>query len=615
MIWTAAMALAAPDPESWALTDLFESPSAFEAALKASEDTGPLLRACKVGGGVPNTAEGLAACFRAQDATAKAIGRLSSWADNHVAQNQRDDRAVSWKGAVGQLTTRIRDAMSFFEPGLLALGDDRLKALEQDPALATWRVRLRHLREGRSHVLGAEAERVLALSGDLTAAPSNLYGLLTYANLPYPTIQVDGADVRLDPQAFTRVREHADPAVRKSAFEAFFGTFASFQDSYGALVGTAITSHIFESRARNWPDSMTAALGQNHVPASAYEALIAGTTQNLPTLHRYLRLRKTMMGLETLGYWDLYAPLVEGHTEFPIAKGKAIALAAAAPMGPAYVSAMRDGLDARWMDTYPREGKQGGAYMDPSSATDVHPFVLMNYNNDWDGVSTLAHEWGHAMHTVLSTRAQPYATSDYPIFLAEVASTLQEHLLLDHALKQAKTDDERLFYLGHALETLRTTWFRQAMFARFEAEIHAAAESGEGLTGIELTRRYLGIVRETYGTAGGVCEVSDAMGLEWATIPHFYYNYYVYQYATSVAASAQLAEAMLTGPKRSREAARDRVLTLLAAGSSDDPLPLLAAAGVDMTTTAPYDALARRMDAIIDEIEGIIAKRRGLTHP
>jgi oligoendopeptidase F len=275
-----------------------------------------------------------------------------------------------------------------------------------------------------------------------------------------------------------------------------------------------------------------------------------------------------------------------------------------APLGPDYVKAMKDGLANRWMDVFPRPRKLSGAHM-AGAAYDVHPFLLINYTGNYESVSTIAHEWGHAMHTYLSNRAQPYPTSRYAIFVAEIASTLNEALLLDHVLKTAKDDDERLFYLGSALEQLRGTFFRQAMFAEFERDVHARVDRGETLTGAKLTQIYGAILKKYHGDAEGVMKIDDRYAVEWAYIPHFYNSFYVFQYATSIAASSLFADAILKG----EPGARTRYLELLEAGSSDYPYELVKRAGVDLATPAPYQALVARMNRIMDEIEAILAKR------
>jgi oligoendopeptidase F len=335
------------------------------------------------------------------------------------------------------------------------------------------------------------------------------------------------------------------------------------------------------------------------------DTLIAQTNANLATLHRYFRLRAKMLNVPQLNYYDIYPPLVHSDLKFPLATAKQLTLEAVAPLGQDYVSALAKGFDSRWMDAYPRPKKLSGAHMD-GYAYDVHPYVLLNYNDDYDSVTTVAHEWGHAMHTWLTDHAQPFVTSDYPIFIAEIASTFNEDLLLQRMLKTAKTDDERLLYLGSALENLRGTFFRQAMFAEFERDIHAHVDAGEPLSGDTFTKMYCDILKRYHGAKEGVVAIDDAYCVEWAYIPHFYNAFYVYQYATSIAASSLFAQKVGAG----EPGALKRYLDLLRAGASDYPYDLVKTAGVDLATPAPYQALVAKMNAIMDEIEAILARRK-----
>jgi oligoendopeptidase F len=303
-------------------------------------------------------------------------------------------------------------------------------------------------------------------------------------------------------------------------------------------------------------------------------------------------------------YYDIYPPLVSGTRKYPIDEGKKMMLEAVKPLGERYVAAMAAGLQQRWMDVYPRPHKLSGAHM-AGSAYDVHPYVLMNYNDNYESVSTLAHEWGHAMHSYLSNAAQPFVTSDYAIFVAEIASTFNEALLLEHVLRNAADDNERLLYLGSALEQLRGTFFRQAMFAEFEREVHARVDKGEPLSGDKLTQIYGEILRRYHGDREGVVKIDDLYTVEWAYIPHFFRPFYVFQYATSIAASSLFADAVLKG----EPGARERYLKLLSAGGSDYPYELVKAAGVDLASPAPYRAVVARMNRIMDEIEAIQARR------
>lgn len=609
LIWLPALTLAGepaapPSGTTWRLDHIFPTIEAFETARRsASEHIGPLA-ACK--GKLTADAVTLQACLTAQDAVRAEVSRLASYAMNHVSVDTRDDAWAAREGAIQRLMTDYSAATSWVEPEIIAAGSPAIEALlTAEPGLAPWAYPLRSTLRKGSHVLSSDQERLLALSSATASAPSNTYQTFANAELPWPEIKLpDGTTATLRQSEYSRLRVHPDPAVRKQVFDAFFGSLAGYESTIGDLLGTQVATHWFYAQARNYPSCVEASVGGDFIPRSIYDTLIKETHATLPTLHRYFKLRQRMLGLPELTYADLYVPLVASDRVYPLEESKRLTMEAVKPLGKGYQSALSEGFSGGWMDVYPAQGKRSGAYMD-DAAWGVHPFVLLNHNDDWDGASTLAHEWGHAMHSVYTNRTQPYATAGYSTFLAEIASTFNEALLIDLALKGAKTEDERLFYLGSALEGLRTTYYRQAMFGEYELLIHAQLERGESLTGAGLTETYAKLLREYHGSAGGVVRIDDVWTHEWEFIPHFYYDFYVWQYATSIAAASLLSERVLEKEKGAVEA----YLELLSSGSSDDPHLLLKKAGVDMTSPDPYRAVAARMDRLMDEIEAILDKR------
>jgi oligoendopeptidase F len=369
---------------------------------------------------------------------------------------------------------------------------------------------------------------------------------------------------------------------------------------------------MFDKDVHKFGSCLEAALFGSNIPTAVYSQLIADVHANLPTLHRYLKLRQRMMALDTLRYEDLYAPIVQKvDLRYTTQQAQDLVVKALAPLGPDYVATLQHGFENRWVDWVPTTGKRLGAYS--TGAYGVHPYQLQNFTGLYEEVSTLAHESGHSMHTYLADKHQPYATHDYRTFVAEVASTLNENLLLHYMLDQTKDRDTRLFLLGSYLDGLRTTLFRQTLFAEFELKVHEMGEKGEPVTGERCSQLYLDLVRTYYGHDQGVCPVKDLYGIEWAYIPHFYYDFYVYQYATSITASSQIAgniraEAALKGRKATTKS-RDAYLAMLSAGGSKYPIDLLKDAGVDMTTSGPFNAAIREMNAIMDEMEKLLAKK------
>jgi oligoendopeptidase F len=592
--------------DRWRLEDLYATPAAWDADAAKVEAQLTEFAACK--GHLGDSAARLRQCLDLQTDFSKRYARLIVYAREQLAQDTGDAASLTLAQRQRALGNKVEQAGAFVRPEILRVGAAKVAGfVAAEPGLKLYRFPLDRILRAAPHTLDDTGEALVASFGRMRDAGEDAYELLSGADIPWPMAKLaSGEEVRLDPSAYAKYREAANRDDRKRVMDAFFGTWKTYERSIGAMLAAQLKQDAVYAQVRRYPDSLTAALDPNRIPAAVYDTLIEQTHASLPTLQRYFKLRAKMLGVKDLRYYDIYPPLVTGDYKFPLAQGKQLALDAVAPLGPDYVKTFAGGLAQRWMDAYPRPRKQSGAHM-AGAAYDVHPYVLMNYNDDYESVTTLAHEWGHAMHSVLSTQAQPFQTSRYATFIAEIASTFNESLLLDRMLKAAKTDDERLYYLGTALENLRGTFYRQAMFAEFERDIHARADRGEPLTGTAFTKSYCDLLKRYHGAEQGVVAIDDAYCIEWAYIPHFYSQFYVYQYATSVAASSLFAQQVGSGDP----AALQRYLTLLRAGSSDDPYQLVKTAGVDLATAAPYQALAARMNKIMDEMETILAKRRG----
>jgi oligoendopeptidase F len=606
----AATSLAQDEKDTWNLADLYTTVEDWAKAKDALEADLGKIDGCQGQLGV--SAAKLLECSEMLSEMAKTYGRISSYAGMASDADTRDADNQRRRTEVQILGSKFSEKVSFIDPEILEVGEEKLRAfLDELAALEPYRHDIEDTLRQSKHVLDADAEAMMAATSLIRSTPSNTYRTLANADMPWPTITLStGEEVRLDQSAYTKYRSVDVRSDRQAVFETFWGKWKEFERTMGTTLAGQVNAHIFTQRQRGYPNSLTASLDNNAIPEAVYRTLISETNNNLDTLHRYFRLRGRMLGVDDLRYFDIYPSLVEADLDFPIESGKQLTLEAVAPLGSAYTEVMSSGFDSRWMDVYPRPGKRSGAYMN-GSAYDVHPYVLMNYNDDYESVSTLAHEWGHAMHSYLANKNQPYPTARYSIFTAEIASTFNEALLLDHMLKQARNDDERLYYLGSALEGLRGTYFRQTMFAEFELAIHDRAEAGEALTGAKFTEIYTDLLRRYHGHDAGVLTIDDLYTVEWAYIPHFYYNFYVYQYATSLAASSLFAEAVLQG----RPGAVENYMKLLKAGGSDYPYELLKQAGVDMATPAPYQAVFTRMNAIMDQIEGILDQREAHTAP
>lgn len=606
------MAGAAPtasttDPATiWDLTPLYPDEAAWRAAKDRVAAELPKIKSYE-----GRLGENAATLREAMDhfyGVLKELKRLYVYAALNSDEDTRDATALERKQAMGLLYTEFSRATSFINPELLTVGESRLRSfLETGPGLEPYRFRILEVLRMAPHTLGAEAEGVLSAASLITDSPGSIYNILANADIPWPVIRLaDGTEARLDQAGYTKWRAGENRADRVAVFEAFWKTFREYERTCGVALFSQVKSDWFRASTRKYASSLSAALSGDNVPESIYRTLLAETNAALPVLHRYFRLRGRLLGVSDLRYWDIYPPIVKLDKAFSYEKGKELAIAAVRPLGDAYATDFATCLDGRFTHVYPRPGKRSGAYMN-GSAYDVHPFVLMNYNDDYESVSTLAHEWGHGLHSLLASRAQPFASADYSIFTAEIASTTNEALLLEHMLKVAAGDDERLYYLGSALEQLRGTFFRQAMFAEFELAIHEIVEQGGSLSGQKLSQIYGDLLRRHHGHDQGVLTIDDLVTVEWAYIPHFYRGFYVYQYATSIAAGMAFADRIVAG----EPGAVETYLGVLEAGGSDHPYEIVKRAGVDLATPAPYRALIGRMNAIMDQIEAILARRRG----
>ena len=592
--------------ERWNLADLYPSASAWhEDAARLRTDIASFAR-CR--GHVGDSARRLVQCLEIYSELGKRQGRLDVYAHELLAEDTGVAESLELAEQARVLASERAEATSFLGPEILRLGRARIAQLAgEDATLRPYRHFLDDILRRAPHTLDAKSENLVAKFSLSSGAADSTYHILANADLPWPTVRLaDGKEVTLDQSAYTDYREAPNRADRKLVFDAFWGTWREFERTFGVTLHESLKRDTVYTRVRKYASTLEHALDGERLPRAVYETLIAETNKGLPTLHRYFRLRARLLGLKEgeMRYYDVYPPLVGSTQRYPLAQAKRMVLDSVKPLGERYVAATAKGFASRWMDAYPRPRKQSGGHM-AGDAYDVHPYVLMNYTDNYESVSTLAHEWGHAMHSYFTNAAQPFINADYATFVAEIASTFNEALLAHYALANAKSDDERLLYLGTELESLRGTYFRQAMFAEFERDIHARVDRGEPLTGKRFSELYGELLRRYHGERDGVLKIDERYTVEWAYIPHFYSAFYVFQYATSIAASSLLAERVLKG----EPGARERYLELISAGGSDYPYELVKRAGVDLATPEPYRALIARMNRIMDEIETIESRR------
>jgi len=595
---------AVPDKYRWDLNQIYPTDQAWRAAKEKLVGELPSVRAFR--GTLGSSATKLADALELSSRLAKDFSRLYVYASMTSDQDTRVSTYQGMQQEMAQVGATFGAETSYMEPEILKLDASKVESfISSEPRLKVYTFYLHDILRRRAHTLSDNEEKLLASSSIVASSSSDTYGILSDADFPYPTVTLsDGKSAKLDSSAFNLYRAVPNRADREKVMSSFFGALGAFRATFGSTLNGEVQSDVFYAKARNYNTALERALDAANIPTTVYTRLIDGVNRGLPTFHRYLNLRKKMMGVSELHYYDLYAPLVSSvDLSYTVDEAEKQVLEALTPLGPDYAAAANRAFNERWIDMYPTPGKRSGAYSN-GGAYDVHPYMLINYNGKYNDVSTIAHELGHTMQSYLSNKTQPYPLADYPIFVAEVASTFNEALLIDHMLKTIKDDATKLSLLGNYLEGIKGTVFRQTQFAEFELRAHEMAEKGEPLTGDALSKLYAEITKKYYGHDKGVCIVDDYIQYEWSFIPHFYRNFYVYQYATSFTASAALSEKVLAGDP----AATKRYLTFLSSGGSKYPIDLLKDAGVDMTSDEPLNLTLQKMNRVMDEMEKLIAK-------
>ncbi len=594
-----------PEQYKWKLEDLYASDQAWnEAKQKLVSQFDDVT---KYQGKLAGSASELLACLEFDSRVSKEFGRLYSYASMKSDQDTRNSKYLAMKQEMQQLSTDYNSKAAFITPEIARMDKETIdKFIEQESGLKIYKMALYDIQRKKAHTLSEKEEKILAEAGLLADGPSTIYSIFSNAELPYPEITLsDGTTAKLTKAGYSLYRASPNREDREAVFQAFWETFTRFEGTFGTQLYANVKKDMFYARTRGYESSLHSALDENNIPTEVYLALIENVTNNLDSFHRFLNLKKRMLGVETLKYSDVYAPVVKGiDLKYTFDEAKKLVLDSIKPLGSSYGRIVEKAFEERWIDVYPTPGKRAGAYSN-GSAYDVHPYILLNYNDQYDDVSTLAHELGHTMHSYYSNKNQPYPTADYSIFVAEVASTFNEALLIDKMLKEIKDDDTRLSLLMNYLEGIRVTVFRQTQFAEFELRIHEKAERGEPLTGDVLNEIYGEILKKYYGHDKGLCHIDDLYTVEWAYVPHFYYNFYVYQYSTSFTASTALAEKVLGKEK----GGVGKYIEFISSGGSDYPIELLKKAGVDMTGAEPFNKTMTAMNRTMDEIEAILDKK------
>jgi oligoendopeptidase F len=595
----AADPAAAPAGAVWDLTDLYPSDAAWEAERAAVAARLPEVAAFK--GRLGEGAGTLRQVLQLQSELGLKVARLYTYAGLKADEDLRNAPNQERRQKANDLYTAYGESGSWMNPELLQLGASKVDAyLASDTGLAKFRFQLLDVVRQAPHTLTPEGEAILAASQNPLTGPGDIRVQLVSSDIPRPTVTLsDGTKAQLDDQGYTLHRTAPNRADRKLVFDQFWASYHGFENSLGTALLSQTKGEMFQAKARKYGSALGAALAAPNIPEGVYRSLVAEANAGLPVLHRYFELRRRMLGLDQIAYYDIYPPLVTLDRTFSLDEMRSLTLAAIKPLGPDYSKQFADASARKWMDPRPRPGKQSGAYMQ-GTAYDVHPFLLLNLSDKYDGLTTYAHEWGHAMHTLLANKAQPFETAGYPTFTAEIASTCHELLLANMMIGLAKSKQEKLFYLGQLMENYRGTFYRQAMFAEFQLAIHDLAEKGEGLSGQKMTEINLDLLKRYHGPK---FVMDPAYGIEWAYIQHYFYGFYVFQYATSITAANFFADKLMHGGPKERE----NYLSVLRAGGSDYGYNILKKAGLDMATATPYQTIVRSFSNVLDQAEKLLA--------
>lgn len=586
-----------PAKDKWAIQDLFATDDDWRAALAKAKEFIPRITAFR--GRLAESGAVLLSFFRLDDEISLAFDALVHYAQR---RSDEDTRVAAYQEMVSQVTrfaVEIQSAAAFETPELLAISDEDMNRLYAEaPELELYRLNIDRIRRRREHVLSDKEEAILAAAGEMAASPDDIYSMLNDADLKFPdAVDKDGIAHPVTHGTFIPLMQSYDRVLRKSAFDSLYSVYGQFRNTSAATLSAQLKQLLFFANVRKYPSTLDAALDGNEVPTEIYRNLIDAVHRSFAPMYRYVALRKKLLGVDELHMYDLYVPVVDGvEMKFTFEEAKEIALKALAPLGEDYLNLLREGFANGWIDVYENEGKRSGAY---SAGARVHPYVLLNFKGTLDDVFTLVHEMGHSIHSYLSNKTQPTAYQDYVIFVAEVASTCNEALLMEYLLSVTTDKKERAYLINHFLEQFRGTLYRQTMFAEFELTANEMTQRGEGTTAEALCAMYKKLNEQYFGPE---MNVDEEISLEWARIPHFYYDYYVYQYATGYAAAIALSRRIL----REGEAAVKDYLGFLSGGCSADPITLLRGAGVDMASPKPVEDATKLFDEMISEMEKIL---------
>ena len=586
-----------PEKDKWAIEDIYPTDAAWEQDLVKARGYAEKIASYK--GLLSTDSAKLLEYLRLDDDMTVVLEALVNYAQRRNDEDTRDAKYQDMVSRMEMLFVDISGASAFVTPELLSIDDETMERFfREQPEMELYRLCIDRVCRRRAHILSEAEERIMALTGEMTGSPDNIFSMFNDADLKFPdATDKDGNKHQVTHGSYIPLMHSNDRELRKSAFESLYGVYENFRNTSAAVLSSQVKCLTFRARARNYENTLQAALDGNEVPVDVYKQLIEAVHENMHYMYKYVKLRKKLLGVDELHAYDLYAPIVSDiEVKIPFEQAKQEVYDSLAPMGEDYRAIFSQGIKDRWIDVYENEGKRSGAY---SAGARVHPYVLLNHKDTLDSEFTLAHEMGHAIHSYLSNKNQPVVYADYVIFVAEVASTCNESLLMQHLLKITTDKKRRAYLINYFLEQFRTTLYRQTMFAEFELMINEKAENGESLTADVMCELYRKLNLLYYGED---IVIDHELDMEWARIPHFYYNYYVYQYATGFSAAIALSQRIL---KEGAPAVRDYI-GFLSGGCSRDPISLLRSAGVDMTSTKPVTDALKLFGELIDEMEELM---------
>lgn len=589
-----------PVEETWRLEDIFSSDEEWEKEFQEVKKLIPGIKEFE--GKLGDSPDTLYNALQYQDKLLERGGKLYAYSHMRYDQDTTNSYYQGLDDRMKNLFSQAGSQLAFIVPELLSIDENKIADfMKEKPELKLYEHAIAEINLERPHVLSKEQEALLAEAGEVMAASSNTFGMLNNADLEFPTIKDEnGEEVEVTHGRYIRFLESADIRVRQDAFKAVYETYGKFKNTFSSTLSGNVKKNNFSARVRKYHSARHAALSANNIPESVYDNLVKTIQDHLHLLHRYVKLRKKVLGLKELHMYDLFTPLVKDvKMEIKYDEAKDLVLKGLSPLGEEYAKVLKEGFENRWVDIHENKGKRSGAYSSGSYGT--NPYILLNWQDNVNNLFTLAHEFGHSVHSYYTRKSQPYPYGNYSIFVAEVASTCNEALLNDYLLKTIDDEQKRIYLLNHYLEGFRGTVFRQTMFAEFEHLIHQKAQNNEALTADLLTKEYYALNKKYYGEED--IAIDEEIGLEWARIPHFYYNYYVYQYATGFSAATALSKQLL----EEGEPAVKRYIDFLSAGSSDYPIEVLKKAGVDMTSADPIINACKVFEEKLNELEQLLS--------